>query len=107
MPPPATIPDGKRRGMTREEFAATNDFSTRTRLAIRRTVKTLRADEILKDAEFRSECGVGAGSGWRQIADEPEFLPYQFRLGDRDYFWATPKTVEWAVQNVAKARKLE
>src|SRR5581483_4193877 len=62
MPPPATIPDGKRRGMTREEFAATNDFSTRTRLAIRRTVKTLRADEILKDAEFRSECAWGPGA---------------------------------------------
>lgn len=98
----------KGRGLSKEDFAATFDFTTKTKLAIRRTLKELPEGRILKDSDFREECGIGSGNhGWRQVAESPEFFPYQFRLGDREVFWARPKTVAWACHNVAKTRRLE
>lgn len=99
----------KKRGLTKDEFRAQNDYSTKVRLAIRKVLRTLGPDEILKDGEFRAEAGVAGNHGWREIAAEPEFLPYQFVLGDvrNGLFWALPRTTSWACSNVAKARRLE
>lgn len=93
-----------RRGVSRQEFAQTYDFSTRTRVALRLVVKTLGSNEYVRDNDIRQECGA-SGNGWRTIAEEAEFLPYQFKVESR-VFWSSPRGVAWALENVAKARSL-
>lgn len=105
-PAPETVKaKPRKRGMSKREFAEAHDYNTKTRLAIRRTLKTLKSDEIIKDADFRIECGANS-NGFRLIAEEPEFLTYQFKVDDR-YFWALPDTIEEIIKIVAKARRAE
>ena len=101
----ASTSKARKRGISKQEFAEHNDYDTKTRVAIRRVLKSIGHDEVLKDCEFRSECGV-ASSGWRQIAEEEEFLPCQFQHDGKN-FWARPQTVAWVLDNVAKAKRLE
>lgn len=95
----------RKRGLTAREFIEQHDAATKTRLAIRRLLKQLRGNEILKDADMRSECGAPS-NGWRQIAEEQEFLPYQFAHEGR-YWWASPKTITEVCATVGKARRLD
>lgn len=95
-----------RSGISKEQFRAQFDTDTSTREAIRKGLKTLGKSEILADNQFRSErCGNVGTAGWRQIAEEVEFIAFQFRCGGR-VWWATRATVEWSLLNVSKAKEL-
>jgi hypothetical protein len=84
-----------------------NRFDTNTRALglIREGVLTLTSDdEILPSSKFCSDRCHGTGSlPFKQIAQEPEFQQYQFRVGDQ-IFWSTPATKVWALQNISRAR---
>jgi hypothetical protein len=97
---------GGRSGISKEQFRAQFDTDTATRQAIRQGLKSIGKSEILADNQFRSErCGNVGTAGWRQIAEEVEFIAYQFRCGGR-IWWATSDTVEWSLVNVSKAKEL-
>jgi len=98
--------------MNRSQFLSKYDTSTKTRDAIRRAVSTLieeddpEKDQIVEDVDFRmNRCDNVSIQFYRQTANEPEFEKYQFRMGDK-IFWTTPRQVQWAVENVPKARPL-
>lgn len=90
-------------GLSRKEFLGQFDASTRIREAIRRGIKELGADRIVKDAEFRQLCGETAGPAWGQVADDEEFSPYRF-LCDGKKWWATVAVVKYVLANVGGAR---
>lgn len=94
-------------GFSKNEFCEHFDENSKIRSAIRKGVLTLTDDdEILEDARFRqNRCDNPPVSGWRRIAEEQEFTKYQFRAGNK-IWWTTPKTKEWALINVSKARDL-
>lgn len=98
-------PKRPKRGMSKAEFAAQFDLDTRMRVALRKVVRELGADEILKDSEMRKECG-SPSNGWKNVTEDEEFHPYQFRLGN-DLFWASKNTVDWVLGNMSKARRAE
>ena len=107
--PPKPIING---GMTRQQFLSKYDVNTKSREAIRRGLETLiekenpNEDDILEDAQFRTErCGDPNAAGWRGIASEPEFLRFQFKVGEK-VFWTTPRTRQWALESVSKAREV-
>lgn len=108
---PATA-RGKHGGLTRGEFMARHDPTTRARLAIRAGIERMPVgesadqDEILDDATFRTEfCDRLPAAGFRTVAEEPEFTAYQFRVGDRIY-WTTPRNKEWLLRKNSRARDL-
>lgn len=104
--PPAETPSA-RRGMSKEMLAERYDYKTKARAAIARALKRLPLGQVWSDSDMRSECGVNAQAGWREVAEESQFAAYQFRIGDNGYWWAQPKTVAWACTNIAKARRLD
>lgn len=102
----------KRSGLTRGEFMARYDTTTRTRLAIRTGIQRMPVgesadqDEILDDATFRTEfCDRVPAVGFRSVAEEPEFTAYQFRVGDRIY-WTSPRNKEWLLRKNNRVRDL-
>lgn len=93
-------------GISKEQFRAQFDTDTAMRQAIRLGLKSIGKSEILADNQFRAErCGNVGTAGWRQIAEEVEFIAYQFKCGGR-IWWATADTVEWSLANVSKAKEL-
>jgi hypothetical protein len=108
---PVRKPTGKKKGtgnkaMTRQEFMSIYDTNTKIREGIRRGLKALTGDDVVRDVDFRTDwCGVSNATGWRSVAEEEEFAEYQFVCdGVR---WALPETVEWAVESIPKARPLQ
>lgn len=106
------IMDMNKTGISRSQLKDKFDANTRNRNAIRRGLQTISESEnpeddpILDEAQFRSErCGDLNTIGFRRIADEPEFLDYQFKVGDK-VFWTTPRTKQWALGNVSRAKDL-
>ena len=99
--------NGKRKGMSKEQLAERYDYKTKARVAITQALTRLEEGTTWTDSEMRAECSIGLATGWREVAEEHPFLAYQFRIGEREYFWAQPKTVVWCTRNIAKARKLE
>ncbi len=96
----------KKDGLSRKEFMSQFDVATRVRESIRKAIKALGSDEIVKDSGFRTDhCGESNVAAWRQVVDEVEFLQYQFSFEGKTW-WATAATVKWAVQNVTRARLL-
>lgn len=96
----------KGRGMSLSDFAEQHDPDTRTRVAIRMAVRRLKDDSIYLDSDFRMEmCSGAPASGWRAIADESEFRPYQFRCKTKIY-WANVRTVGAALERIRNAREL-
>jgi len=107
---PGTVPQSK--SMNRSGFLSKYDVNTRTREALRRGIKTLKEaedpadDEILEDPSFRQErCDDVSLQAYRAVANEDEFIRYQFRIGDK-VMWTTPRQRQWAIDNVTKARPL-
>ena len=91
-------------GISREHFRAQFDKDTGMRLAIWKGISTIGSTEIVSDNQFRAErCGNCGTAGWRQVAEEEEFLLYQFRCGSR-IWWATKATVKWTLDHVSKAK---
>ena len=91
-------------GIDREQFRAQFDKDTGMREALRKGLGTMGPTEIVSDNQFRTErCGNCGTAGWRQVAEEEEFLPYQFRCGSR-IWWATKTTVKWTLEHVSKAK---
>ena len=106
------IMDLNKTGLSRSQLRDKFDANTKARNAIRRGLGTLieaenpEDDPILDEAQFRSErCGDINTIGFRRIADEPEFVKYQFLVGGK-VFWTTPRTKIWALENVSRARDL-
>lgn len=98
-------PSHKRKlGLSRDAFLAAYDTDTQTRLAVRKALAEMSEDCVVKDAEFRARCGSHA-SGWRHVADEPEFRKYQFKLS-QELFWALPETIRWAKSKNPRVREL-
>ena len=98
--------------LTRDSFMEKYDTSTKTRLAIRNEIERLKKDDdgIIPETEFRAKCGNVSLIDFRRIASEEEFKPFQFVIhaSRKDtHFWASAKTVIWAVENIVSARKLE
>jgi len=100
--------------MNREQFMTKYDIRTRQEAAIKEGVKRLKEmandrpedDPILGDQEFKQECCGGVLSqGFRSVAEQREFLQYQFKVGEK-VFWTTPRTKKWALANVSRARDL-
>jgi len=91
-------------GISREQFRAQYDKDTGIREGIRAGLLLIGPTEIVACGQFRTErCGNCATGGWRQVAEEEEFLPYQFRCGSR-IWWATKATVKWTLDHVSKAK---
>jgi len=106
------VMDMNKSGISRSQLKDKFDSNTKARNAIRRGLETLvemenpEDDPILDEAQFRSErCGDVNTVGFRRIADEPEFIKYQFRVGDK-IFWTTLRTKQWALENVSRARDI-
>lgn len=104
------ILDSHKGGISRAQLRDKFDLNTRIRNAIKRGLATLveaedpEDDPILDEGQFRSErCGDMNVTGFRRIAEEPEFLAHQFRVGEK-IFWTTPRTKQWALENVSRAR---
>lgn len=98
--------------MTRKSFLSKYDEDTKVRESVKRGLVILldspgaESDHIVKDVEFRMEyCQCNHAVGWKTITQEPQFRKYQFRSG-QDIFWTAPRTKEWALANVSKAREL-
>lgn len=96
----------------RSSLKSKYDHNTRIREGIREGLKTLtedcdpEEDPIFDDAEFRTQkCDNAPTNGWRQIANEAEFQDYQFYIKNK-VFWTTPRTKQWALDNISKARDL-
>jgi hypothetical protein len=94
----------KGRSFSRDEFAASFDNDTRTRLALRGGVASLEDDdEILEDADFRaSRCRQAHATSWRRIGEESEFAKHRFIVKGK-VFWSTVATRKWALQTVEGA----
>jgi hypothetical protein len=99
--------ENKNNSFSRDEFREQFDLEAQTREAIRKAIKELGVDEILRDADFRQErCRIGTiTQSWRQIIKEDEFLKNQF-FCDKKIWWADSDTVVWACDNIAKARPI-
>ena len=98
-------PSGKKKeGISREQFRAQFDKDTGIREAVRKGLEALGNTEIVSDNQFRTErCGNCSTAGWRQVAEEEEFLAHQFRCGSR-IWWATKPSVKWTLEHVSKAK---
>lgn len=95
------------RGLSKEALAEKFDYNTKCRVSLQKALKKIPKGVVWSDKEMREECGVSNNHGWRDVAEEEDFLKYQFSVGgDRHVFWARPETVKWACQNIAKAKPL-
>jgi hypothetical protein len=94
-------------GLTRADLLDKFDSATRARGLVREGVATLTDDdEIFLSSRFCSErCHGASALSFKQIAQEPEFQQYQFRVGDQ-IFWSTPATKAWALQSISRAREV-
>lgn len=98
---PKRMPGAK---FTRDTFMAQFDDETATRNSIRAGLDKLTDDDILSDVDFKRMCAAPA-NGWRQIADEDEFVPYQFRCSGK-IWWTTKATKKWALREIRKSKEL-
>lgn len=110
-PPPVETPkSAKPRGMSLADLAEQFDFPTKVAVGIRKALKKLPVGRVYSDVEMRVECGVTSGrlrhQEWRELAEQEEFLRFQFQIENRGVFWAQPATVNAACQTVGKAQSL-
>lgn len=93
-------------GISKAEFMAEYDPTTKTKLALRNVVREhLEDDRYIKDHELRKLAGVGDPRLWRDIADDPDegFTKYQFEFGGTRW-WTTPKSRDEMVSSNPKTK---
>lgn len=97
-------------GLTKAEFMAAYDPTTKMRLAIKTAAGMITKGRFYRDHELRKMAGYGGGdtSLWRSIAADPDegFVKYQFRMGDQ-IWWSDPVSVTDMIATHAKAKEVE
>ena len=101
---PIEAPPERTIGLSRAALAEKYDMGAKTRAAIRKAVKSLRKDQILEDAEFRTTlCSGISTAAWQHVAEEEEFTPFRFHLRNRGRVWCVPADKAWCLTNIQGA----
>lgn len=92
-------------GISRAEFMAVYDPTTKARMALKAAVGTIERGRFYKDHELRRTSGCADPGLWRMLANDPAegFTRYQFRMADQ-VWWSDPKSVAELLQTHPKAK---
>lgn len=97
-------------GMSKTEFMAAYDPTTKMRLAIKSAIGMVAKGRFYRDHELRKMAGYGGGDAslWRSIASDPDegFTKYQFRMSDQ-IWWSDPGSVSDMLATHPKAKPVE
>ncbi len=102
---PAAKAAPKAAGISRTEFMALYDPTTKARNTLKAAVKLIERGQFYKDHELRKLAGCGDPALWRALANDPDegFSKYQFRMGDQ-VWWSDPASVADLLAQHPKAK---
>ena len=87
------------------ELAKVHDVKSDITEKLWEFLKKMEDDDVVTDTELRISLGVSHHITWGQVRDLEEFSRFQFTM-DAKLHWATPKGVDFAVEHIAKARRV-
>jgi len=96
----------KKIGMSRGEFMARYDPTTRVRKQLAAAAKLIQRGIIYKDYELRREVGCSDARLWREIAKDPDegLSELQFAVTGEGVYWSDAATVREILETVTKAK---
>jgi len=105
-PPAQEAAHQKKLGMTRGDFMAQYDPTTRVRRQLKAAAKIIQRGTIYKDYELRREVGCSDARLWREIAKDPEegLSELQFVISGEGVYWSDKATVADILRTVTKAK---
>lgn len=110
FPPKPAAPaqtGGQKVGLTKAEFMAQHDPTTRTRNMMAAAVKLIKPNHFIKDYELRKLSSCGDTGLWNAVASDPDegFRKYRFGL-DGSIYWTDPKSRDEMLATNPKAKEI-
>ena len=97
---------GQKVGISKAEFMAQHDPTTRTRNMIAAAVKLIKPGHFIKDYELRKLAGCGDTGLWNAVASDPDegFRKHRFQL-DNSVWWTDARSRDEMLATNPKAKE--